>query len=332
MRQIVKMTYGSHLYGTSTPASDRDFKGVHLPTPVDILLQRSKGSFSEKTKTDRHVKNTAEDVDFESFALHKFLGMVADGSSTAYEMLFAPQEAILQQTSEWSELQGHRERFITTKVAEAFIGYMRRQAAKYGVKGSRMATVRAALATLDSFLAGTVFDPKTPLFVFREGLELFCSQHAHALIVDIKHPSGKSQPHWEIITKKFPLGLGVGEARRVLQSIFDNYGSRTRAAEENQGIDWKAVGHAVRVGGQALELLRRGTITFPRPDVGHLLEIKEGRLGYSLVSAELEALIDEVQHEASRSGLPTEFNWELADAIVLARYQYQVMHEMDNMS
>jgi predicted nucleotidyltransferase len=42
MELIVEMRFGSHLYGTATPESDLDFKGVYLPEARDILLQRVK--------------------------------------------------------------------------------------------------------------------------------------------------------------------------------------------------------------------------------------------------------------------------------------------------
>jgi len=33
LNQIVYMDFGSHLYGTMTPTSDFDFKGIHIPQP-----------------------------------------------------------------------------------------------------------------------------------------------------------------------------------------------------------------------------------------------------------------------------------------------------------
>ena len=36
---VVKMKFGSHLYGTSTPLSDTDYKAVYIPEARDIILQ-----------------------------------------------------------------------------------------------------------------------------------------------------------------------------------------------------------------------------------------------------------------------------------------------------
>jgi predicted nucleotidyltransferase len=44
VRTIVRIKFGSHLYGTATLASDIDYKSVFVPSATDILLQRVKGS------------------------------------------------------------------------------------------------------------------------------------------------------------------------------------------------------------------------------------------------------------------------------------------------
>jgi predicted nucleotidyltransferase len=43
VRQIVRVQHGSHLYGTNTPSSDMDYKGVHIPNGRAIILQRTIG-------------------------------------------------------------------------------------------------------------------------------------------------------------------------------------------------------------------------------------------------------------------------------------------------
>ncbi|WDR21760.1 hypothetical protein CPTAKMNP4_095 [Salmonella phage vB_SenM-AKM_NP4] len=41
MKTVVKSYFGSHLYGTSTPESDVDFKEIFVPNARDILLGRA---------------------------------------------------------------------------------------------------------------------------------------------------------------------------------------------------------------------------------------------------------------------------------------------------
>ncbi|MBM4145685.1 MAG: hypothetical protein FJ240_05340 [Nitrospira sp.] len=62
MDLIVKMKFGSHLYGTSTSKSDVDYKGVFLPSKNEALLERipkCHNYFSSNSK----AKNTPHDID-----------------------------------------------------------------------------------------------------------------------------------------------------------------------------------------------------------------------------------------------------------------------------
>ena len=81
MRTILRIQFGSHLYGTSTPASDFDFKSVFIPDARDILLGRAKGSISEKRPKAEGEKNYAGEVEEEAFSLQKYLQLLAQGRS-----------------------------------------------------------------------------------------------------------------------------------------------------------------------------------------------------------------------------------------------------------
>ena len=64
---IVKMFFGSHLYGTDTINSDKDYKGIYLPSKHDVLLNRVNKCYSESTGGN-NSKNTSEDVDIEIYS------------------------------------------------------------------------------------------------------------------------------------------------------------------------------------------------------------------------------------------------------------------------
>ena len=90
---IVKMKFGSELYGTATPESDQDFKGVFLPTKEQVLLQRVPRSliFNTKKSTGAYtVKNSSQDIDCEFYSLHYFIDLACKGETAALDMLHAP--------------------------------------------------------------------------------------------------------------------------------------------------------------------------------------------------------------------------------------------------
>lgn len=123
MRQIVRIKFGSHLYGTATPASDLDYKAVYVPDAHAILLQRVKGSLSAKRPKAEGEKNVAGEIDEESYSLQRYLGLAAEGQTVALDVLFAPRWSMVDEPGwEWREIERNRQRLITRRSA-AFIGY-----------------------------------------------------------------------------------------------------------------------------------------------------------------------------------------------------------------
>ena len=50
MTTLVRMQFGSHVYGTNVTTSDHDYKAVHLPPAREILLQRVQNAVNVKSK------------------------------------------------------------------------------------------------------------------------------------------------------------------------------------------------------------------------------------------------------------------------------------------
>jgi len=80
--------------------------------------------------------------------------------------------------------------------------------------------------------------------------------------------------------KKMPFTSSIKSAREIAQRLVNDYGQRALQAERSEGIDWKALSHAVRVGREALELLHTGKITLPLPYAAEILAIKQGERIY----------------------------------------------------
>ena len=127
--------FGSHLYGTNTPSSDKDFKGIGIPLADDIVMQRAFRSTHHSTKKAGQLKNDPGDIELETFSLHQFIKLCDEGQTVALDMLFAPKDLWLVTSPEWEFIVANRDKLIHRK-ATAFIGYCMTQAAKYGVKGS----------------------------------------------------------------------------------------------------------------------------------------------------------------------------------------------------
>ncbi|WP_031235361.1 DNA polymerase beta superfamily protein [Asticcacaulis sp. AC402] len=319
MKTLVEMKFGSHLYGTATPQSDLDIKAVYLPDARDILLQRVKPSVNIVREKSRGEKNTAEDIDFEAYSPAKFLDLLAEGQTVALDMLFAPADMMLSTPDPvWSEIKALAPRLFSRKTT-AFVSYCRQQARKYGVKGARLAAVRLALDGLTAIEDS--YGANTKLGVAEAEIRDLAASHDLLDIVVLPHPDGNPATYFDVAGKKAIFSASIKGARTMVQNLFDEFGARTRAAEDNQGVDWKAMTHAVRIADQAIEFLDTRQITFPRPNAAHLLAIKRGEIPYASVAEEIENLLTEVEMAVARTTLPETVDRDQIDDFIVDLHQ-----------
>lgn len=294
MNKIVEMTFGSHLYETHTPTSDKDFKGVYMPTVEQMLLQRVPKSINSSTKKTKveGVRNGPEDVDTEFYSLHYFLHLACEGETVALDMLHASPKHWIESSSVWTELVLNRSRFYT-KSLKSFVGYARRQAAKYGVKGSRLAEARLVLAEL---IKQDKIDPHQRLREIWQKLPM--GEHISVEVTD-------EDVLYNVCGKRLSSKAYVGHYIPMLSKFVDEYGHRAQEAAENKGIDWKAVSHAFRAAYQVKHILLNGGYSYPLPETYMILAVKRGTLDWhSQVQPALEAIMDEVEALSKESTLP----------------------------
>jgi hypothetical protein len=324
---VVEMTFGSHVYGTNLPSSDRDVKGIYLPPRAEILLQRVADTINRSTKADPAAANTPADVDTEVFSLQRYLTLLLEGQTNAIDMLFTPESFYLGKPHEaWEEIRRERRRFLHSGVS-MFARYCRQQAVKYGMKGSRVASLRFVLDFLSSRRDQTRLSEHHD--DLKAALAARAADPAHAAdaprLVEIPGPDGRPGLYLEAAGRKTPLGATVKSARQSFSRALDEYGERAKKAESNEGVDWKALMHAVRVAGEAKELLLTGEVVFPRPDRDLLVRIRKGELPYEQVAELVEAGVAELEAAAARSRLPKEPDRAFADDLVCRHYARRVL-------
>jgi hypothetical protein len=323
MDLIVEMQFGSHLYGTATPQSDLDFKAVYLPDARDILLQRVQNTVTHAPDKLDGEKNAPGDVDREIHSLQRYLELLAEGQTMALDMLFAPESAMTSPPSAlWLEIQANAPRLVTRR-ASAFLRYCRQQANKYGIKGSRVSAARLALAVLVD--AEAKYGTAAKLAVAETELEAAIGISEHVTLIHLPTPADTLVRHFEVCGKKMPFTSSIKSAREIAQRLVNEYGQRALQAERNEGIDWKALSHAVRVGREALELLQTGKITFPLPYATEILSIKRGERTYEAVAETIDRLLVDVEEAAVLSSLREEPDFAFMDELVERAYRGKVL-------
>lgn len=299
MNIIVKMKFGAHLYGTATEDSDLDYKGVFLPSKKEVLLGRIHKTINHTTG-DKNKKNTSDDIDTEFYSLHYFIKLACDGQTVAMDMLHAPDHVILERSDIWDIIVKNRDRFYT-KNLKSFIWYARRQASKYGIKGSRINAAAEVLKVLKDE------DPSKRLAEIWDKLPRM--EHCYDVSPD---PHGRRQ--YQVCGKYIQESVTIGYATEMIQKFYDEYGARAKLAAENKDIDWKAMSHALRAAYQTKEILSQGAIHYPLQNAQFLVDVKTGKLDYlTQVAPILESLMTEVEELMQNSSLPSKVDtayWE----------------------
>lgn len=297
MKTIMKGYFGSHLYGTSTPESDVDFKEIYVPHARDILIGNVKEHMSKNTN-NTSSKNTKDDVDHELYSLKYFFKLAADGETVALDMLHTPPELVVKSDlpDVWKYIQDNRSRFYTTNM-KSYLGYVRKQASKYGVKGSRLAVLRQALKRSNEW--GQYFDNGAVIRLSHMKNVLPVSEFASW--VETENEKTGKQTFYSLLDRKFQDTLTNKEFNAILVKLEENYGERARKAEANEGIDWKALSHACRGGLQLLEIYKTGDLVYPLQDAPFILDVKLGKHTFKTVQEFLEDIVDQVEHTAEQA-------------------------------
>jgi hypothetical protein len=315
MKNVVNMRFGSWIYGTNLPSSDMDYKAVYLPSAQDIILQRVKASINHSTKSDKNAKNSSTDIDTETYSLQQYVKLLIEGQTIAIDMLFTPEDFYQSPCSDaWDEIWLNKEKFIHSGYS-SFAGYCKQQANKYGIKGSRVAAVRLALDTLKAHPK-----PHDRLGVISDKFQTLVDSSEHIKLVDVLNKRDQWETYLEVCNRKVGVTCNIKHAIEVFQNIFDEYGARAQQAEKNEGCDWKALMHAVRICNQSKELLSTGNITFPRPEADVLLQIRKGELPYKQVAEMIENGLVEMEAASVSSTLRKEPDFAYAEKLVYDSY------------
>lgn len=344
MKLIFDGVFGSKLYGTSTPNSDTDFKSVFIPTAQEIILG-CKEHFTSNTGNSE-AKNTAIDVDHEYFSLKNFIELATKGETIAIDMIHTPDSLnIVGKNEIWDFIRNNRQKFYTTNM-KAYLGYVKKQAHKYGIKGSRLSALRMVKDWVETLpetkphvpdfsqnpnrrvknivMVDGEFHQETKLGEFLYTAPII---KEHAFIDTVN-----GNVYYKILSSAFQETLTVINFKKSITKMWESYGERARLAELNEGIDWKSLHHAVRGGLQLIEIYKTGDLIYPLKDADLLLKIKNGTLSYKEVAEILDTCVEEVENSsklASLNGMPEKVDSNFWNEFIFDVYSDVVVKSKD---
>lgn len=123
---ILLVKHGSRAYGTNTPTSDTDIKGICV-APLETYLGLGNDFEQAEFKSEE-----TEGVIYE---LRKFLKLAAECNPNILEILFVADEDVLFCTPAGQMLRDNRDMFVSKKARHTFAGYAQSQLKR--IKGHR---------------------------------------------------------------------------------------------------------------------------------------------------------------------------------------------------
>lgn len=312
--------FGAHLYGTNTKTSDTDVKGLYWPNINDLILGKNKHSISFKTG-DNTSKNNPDDIDIQLWSVGYWLSLVNKGDTNAIDLLFSmysPSRLVSDDIVKnlLIEFYNNPIQLIDLKHTKGYVQYAYMQARKYGLRGSRIDILKKVLDFFQSKLNG---NKEAQLYRIDQYFDELLSLYSDPSYLFEKKID--NQRCLYIIGKGYCGFIKLYEAINRLQTEYEKYGHRALLAADNEGIDWKAVSHAVRACYQMLELIENGFISYPLKSAPKILDIKLGNKDWlSEVEPLIASLLDEISNKLQ--SIDSNDNVESnSDKIVLNHYK-----------
>ena len=276
---IFESLFGSQVYGTSTPESDKDFRGVCIP-PWEIrnslLINFDQQDSWEGWFEDRVI-----------FNLKKFLSLCCDANPSIIELLFVPENFWVTCKPPWIEIIDNTHLFISKKAKHTFTGYAHSQLQRIKTHRNWLLNPPKAEPTREGFGL-----PKNPRL----------SSAQVSAVITIPSEIFVAE-YWEEAEKE----KHYAEARRTWDMYMNwkkNRNPQRAELEEKYGYDTKHAMHLVRLMREGEEFLTIGTITFPRPERDELMAIREGLYSYDELMSKVDLFDEKFERLYEQSTLP----------------------------
>lgn len=319
---LTVITYGSYLYGTSTPTSDHDFKAVYLPAMRDLILAKSPRVLRYRYDADGNPISESQSMpdngyEAEHVPVQKFVHDYLGGQAYAVETVFAVVQGAHAEHMDPPGTQGSKlfcafeglcytlAKLYVHRNVNGMVGFAVKQTFDYVRRGERYTAAQNVLRVVDALMV--------ELDVWKNTVRLDTAYKAGTVLDEIVEITGldigSTRNHDKIMRtlklngREYLETTTLEHFRNAVQKLVDQYGERSTRASETE-VDWKSLSHAVRVYEQVIELLTTETVTFPRPNADDLRQIKNGEIALEDVKNRLAELDDRVNELLEVSELP----------------------------
>lgn len=306
--------FGSHLYGTYDENSDVDYKGLFLPSKKDLLLMNGRKSINWKSGNNES-KNSSEDVDVELWSVHHFIELIKKGDTGAIDLLYSitNNEAIAYLNNYILELFENPLKLFDPTSVNSYTEYSANQAKKYGVKGSRLGVLKRIYYYLKENVSDYLMNSRLSV-IAPDILDNFYDK-SFCFYKNINNEDALV-----IAGKTHIYSIRIKEFFHRIEREYKKYGKRSEMAMNNEGLDYKALSHAIRCIEQTKELLRTGKIVYPLISSPFIKEVKDGKYSWQFIENYIVEGLNEVD-KLRETGIKGEHDQEFVNHLILKLYR-----------
>lgn len=327
---IFKTIVGSHAYGTNIEGSDKDIKGIYIQSPESVLTH----GYQEQVTVNK------DEVYYE---LRRFINLACGGNPTVLELLYSPEDCILEKDPIFDMLFECRDKFLSKSCKFSFGGYAYAQITKAKGLEKKMNWENSRVERKTPLDFCYILTPigSTPLRDWLTQQREFNLQHQENYGVakipncrDMFYIYPKTKPELEyygIVNKEetsneFKLasipkdqtffGIAMSYNKDAYITHCKDYLSYQTwlkerntqryvdIAEHKQKIDGKNLLHCYRLIETGIEIAKQKTINVRRPNADFLIEIRKGKHNLEKLLNEAEDKIKELEKAFDDCDLP----------------------------
>ncbi len=333
---------GSHAYGTATPESDRDLRGIYaLPSATYLGLDAPAAQLAD-------ARN-----DIVYYSLRRVLELLTAANPNMLELLYMPADCVCSSSPEMDLLLARRELFVSRQCVQNHIGYALGQVkkARGQNKWINQPQPEQPPAKEDychviprERLAGGDAPPCRPLPLRALGWDL---QAFHAARLEHARDGYRLYRYGDhargvfrdgmLVCEPIPIedeaprfaGLLFYHEQSWKQAMVDHQNYWTWRRERNEArwrqqeageldYDAKNLMHTMRLllSGESILEHGRPIVRFEGEQRSLLLDIRQGRFGYDELIAMAHTIADRCARHLDESHLPAHIDLEAADALL----------------
>lgn len=289
--------HGSHCYGTATPTSDLDVRGVCIP-PVKTYNFGILNNFEQVI--------FSEPIDLTVFGITKFVQLCLNANPNTLEILFTEEEDHLFINDDGRKLLDIRDSFLSKKLRYSLAGYAHSQLKRikthknwlfrgkipkpkredFDLLEHNKLLPEAQLLEIEGAIRKKFEDWTIDTSGMDESTTIKFKNELYDILIDLKINHDDMDLYAarylglkDNLVEEFKKERSYKNALKDYQNweTWQKNRNKDRAAlEEKYGFDCKHGSHLVRLFRQCEDVLKTGKLVVKRPDAQELLSIRNG--------------------------------------------------------